>query len=329
MEEDPIAKKRGRSGQLDVGDDNDGAIKRMLNIGTRTFVIKDRSVYEIVAADTLDPMRTNINVPNMVHKLVLEQGIESPIVSQIFLTATMFFRKGSFPEKKLGRIWELIVELSKEAMNLKNNIDGYYQKEQDANEQYESARRNGKAPAIPTIPDLETSLKTIFQKGEHMYQVMIELSSTILTELNLNKQAHFDTFSLTITEKFGEQHGFSQFLLKNLEFLKTLKEMRNGLDHRLPKVTVKDYQYNTDTTISLPSICLNAKGAKLDETPISEYLTDMETIFSFAEVLICHLASVSIRSMMSGQIKEIPLEKRVYKHVRYCFYIPGLDFYEQ
>lgn len=329
MGEDPIARKRGRSGQLDVGDDTDGAIRRMLNVGKRTFIIKDRSIYELITADTLDPMRTNINVPNMAHKLVLVHGIESPIVSQIFLTATMFFRKGSFPENQLERIWELIIELSKEAINLKNNIDGYYQREEDANKQYEMARQNGKAPAIPTIPDLETSLKTIFQKGEHMYQVMIELSSTILTELNLNKQAHFDTFSSAITEKLGKQHGFSQFLSKNLEFLKILKEMRNGLDHRLPKVTVKDYQYNTDTTISLPSIRLNAKVAKLDETPISEYLTAMETIFSFAEVLICHLASVSVRSMMGGQIKEIPVEKRIYQHVRYCFYIPGLDFYEQ
>ncbi|HVW97448.1 MAG TPA: hypothetical protein VHA56_15855 [Mucilaginibacter sp.] len=329
MEEDPIARKRGRSGQLDVGDDTDGAIKRMLNVGERTFIIKDRSIYELITADTLDPMRTNINVPNMAHKLVLGQGIESPIVSQIFLTATMFFRKGSFPEKQLEKIWELIIELSKEAINLKNNIDQYYQKEENANEQYDTARRNGKAPAIPTIPDLETSLKTIFQKGEHMYQIMIELSSVVLTELNLNKQAHFDTFSSTITEKFGDEHGFSQFLSKNLEFLKIIKEMRNGLDHRLPKITVKDYQYNTDTTISLPSISLNAKVAKLDETPISAYLTSMETIFSFAEVLICHLASISVRSMMGGQIREIPLEKRIYEYVRYSFYIPGLDFYEQ
>ncbi|GAA3971395.1 hypothetical protein GCM10022246_24840 [Pedobacter ginsengiterrae] len=329
MEDDPIARKRGKGGHLDVGDGTDGAIKRMLNIGTRTFIIKDRSIYELITADTLDPMRTNINVPNMAHKLVLGSGIESPLVSQIFLTASMFFRKGSFPEAQLEIIWQLIIELAKEAVNLKDNIDAYYQKEHEANARYEADKNGGKAPAIPSIPDLETLLKTIFQKAEHMYQIMIELSSTVLIDLDLNKQAHFDTFSTLINDKFGAEHGFSQFLMENLEFLKIIKEMRNGLDHRLPKVTVKDYKYNTDTSISLPSIALNAKVAKLEETPISQYLTGLETIFSFTEVLICHLANVSVRRMMGGQIREIPEEKRIYKHVRYCFYIPGLDYYEQ
>lgn len=38
-EDDPIKKKRSRGGRLDVGDESDGAIISMMNIGERTFVI--------------------------------------------------------------------------------------------------------------------------------------------------------------------------------------------------------------------------------------------------------------------------------------------------
>ena len=265
----------------------------------------------------------------MIHKLVLSKGIDSQVVSQIFLTASMFFKKGRFPEQQLAKSWELIIELTKEAINLKKQIYDYYEKERLANEKYDIARANKQAPALPSIVDLETSLKTIFQKGEHMYQAMIELSSTLLPELKLKQQAHFSTFSTEVSKIFGKQHGFSVFLRENLDFLKAIKELRNGLDHRLPTVILKDYQFNPDTTVSLPSIKLNAKDAKFDETAVSEYLNKLESIFSLAEVLICHLANVTARGMLGGEIKEIPAAQRIYKHVRYCFYIPGLDFYQQ
>lgn len=330
MEHDEISKKRSRGGQLDIGDDSEGAIERMVNIGERTFVIKNRGIYELILADDIDPKRTNINVPNMVHKLVLSQGIDSVIVSQIFLTALMFFKKGSFPEKELSRIWELIVELTKEAINLKKHLTDYYEKERLANEKYNLAKSKGLAPALPTIEDLDTSLKTIFQKGHHMYQIMIELSSTILDKINLSRTGHFATFQTLITNTLGEQHGFSIFLTENLDFMKTILAFRNGLDHRSSRtVTVQDYQFNPDTSISLPTIRLNAKDAKLSETSVSDYLQVMEGIFSFAEVLICHLANISIKQMLGGEIREIPEKVRVYKHVRYCFYLPGLNFYQQ
>lgn len=329
MQEDPIVRKRSRGGMLDVGDDSDGAIQTLMNIGTRTFAIKDKSIYELIMADDLDPERTNIHVPNMIHKLVLNEGIESLVVSQVFLTASMFFKKGQFPEPLLLKVWELIVELTKEAMNLKKHIDDYYVKEVSAKERYDIERANKSAPALPTVVDLETSMKTIIQKAEHMYQIMIELASVILPQLKLKPLAHFSSFSTTVTEMFGERHVFSIFLTDNLDFMKAIKEVRNGLDHRVPKVSLKDYTFNPDTTISLPSISLNSKDAKFNAMPVTEYLNKLESIFSFAEVLICHLANVTIRHMMGGEIKEIPVETRRYKYVRYCFYIPALDFFQQ
>jgi hypothetical protein len=328
-EQDPIAQKRSRGGSLDVGDDTDGAIQSMMTIGQKIFAIKDRSIYEIVTADTLDPDRTSINVPNMAHKLVINQGIQSQVVSQTFLTASMFFKKDRLPEGQLVRVWELIVELTREALNLEQHIQGYYQKEKKEKEKYETARSGGIQPAIPSIPDLETSLKSIFQKGEHMYQILMELTSVLLPKMKINKQGHFDTLAEIVSDKIGPKSGFAEFLNQNLDLLKTIKEIRNGLDHRQPKVKVKDYQYNLDTTISLPTIALDAKTVKLPEIAISDYLGQVMSLFSFAEIMICHLANLTIKSIMQSVIREIPIEQRIYEHVRYCFYIPTLDFYQQ
>lgn len=329
MEEDPIARKRSRGGHIDVGDESDGAIMSMMNIGNRTFVIKEKSIYELIMADDIDPGRTNIQVPNMIHKLVLSQGIDSQIVSQIFLTAAMFFTKEHISDKELlGNIWKLIVELNKEAINLQKHIEDYYEKEKLANEKYDRQRAGKQAPALPAIEDLETTLKTIFQKADHMYQVMVELAATVLAELKVHKQAHFITLYDAIKAGYGEQHGFTEFLEQNLDFLKTIREMRNGLDHRQPKVIVKDYQFNPDTTVSLPSLSLNSKVATLSEMPVSAYLNELESLFSFAEVFICHLANVSVRTM-GAVVQEIPAAQRRFAHVRYSFYYASLDFYKQ
>jgi hypothetical protein len=164
-----------------------------------------------------------------------------------------------------------------------------------------------------------------------MYQVIIELSSITLKQINLHldKQAHFSTLHKLITNEFGEQHGFAAFVADNLNFMATIRELRNGFDHRQPKATAKDYQFNPDTTVSVPTITLNSKDAKLSEIPISKYLQDLTGIFSLSEVLICHLANITVKRMLGGEIREIPEEIRVYKNVRYCFYLPGLDFYQQ
>jgi hypothetical protein len=157
----------------------------------------------------------------------------------------------------------------------------------------------------------------------------MELASTLLPKLEINKQGHFDTLHNKLAQEFGDEHPFTLFIHQNLDFLKVIKELRNGLDHRQGKVKVTDYQFNPDTTISTPTISLDAKTVKLLPTPISHYLAQMESIFSFAEVFICHLASITVPRWMGEEIREIPIEKRFYQHVRYCFYIPSMDFFQQ
>ena len=55
-------KKRNNGGSFDVGTEDDGGIVEMYNLNGKMLVIKERSVYEVIFADTLDPERKFIKL---------------------------------------------------------------------------------------------------------------------------------------------------------------------------------------------------------------------------------------------------------------------------
>ena len=84
IDKSEIERKRNQGGIAEVGSKEDGAILEMQKIGKRLFVIKQRSIYEFIMADDIDPERTNIHLPNNMNRLIINQGVESEIVSRIF-----------------------------------------------------------------------------------------------------------------------------------------------------------------------------------------------------------------------------------------------------
>jgi len=64
----------------------------MKNIAGRLLVIKERSIYEIVMADNIDPERTNANLPPMIQKIIIDRGTDSEVVSRTLLTAIGLFK---------------------------------------------------------------------------------------------------------------------------------------------------------------------------------------------------------------------------------------------
>jgi len=52
-----IERLRNRGGVADIGTKEDGAIVETININERLITVKEKSIYELVLADTLDPQR--------------------------------------------------------------------------------------------------------------------------------------------------------------------------------------------------------------------------------------------------------------------------------
>lgn len=319
----PIDSKRSSGGMADIGTKEDGAIEQMIKIGERLIILKERSIYEFMMADDIDPERTNIHLPNNIHKLIIDQGSESEIVSRVFLTANTLINKGRFDkevntEKALNLTLDLIQELS----ILDNEIKIYLKKEKDVSEEYESKKGKPVSYSIPAIGNAKNRCTTIFQKADHIEQTLIKIANIFYPKDGLNQQSHFPKFYEIIKTKYGEKDSFTELLYSILDFMKLIRNLRNALDHQLKGVEVYDFELAPNSDVLAPSIELDFKGSKLERQSLSEFLKVLiPNYMHICELTIVHLVGRNFTpSIMLQAIREIPEDKRRNKFVRYSFW---------
>ncbi len=333
MEKSPIDRKRESGGMAEVGNKEDGAILEMTKIGERLIVIKEKSIYETLMADTIDPKRTNINLPNIIHKLIINQGVDSEMVGRTFLTAKTLFQRVNFEEAiDTDKAITLSLDVLHELAALQNEINDYLTKEQDVIIEYEQKKSIPHSYYIPSITDTETRCKTIFQKADHVEQFLIEIISLFYHKEGLTKQSHFPKFYEVIEKKYGEKDPFSEFLKNARDFMVLVRELRNALDHRLDFVSIKDFDIQPDFTILTPTIEFKNKYSTLNRVPLSSFLPIVlkNLMFIFENTLV-YMSDKLGKGTMGKVVREIPENTRRYKFVRYSFWSPFGEggFYHQ
>ncbi|WP_299253162.1 hypothetical protein [uncultured Lacinutrix sp.] len=322
-EKRPIDRKRESAGMADIGTKEDGAIQQMIKIGDRLIILKEKSIYEFIMADDVDPERTNIKLPNNIHKLIIDQGSESEMVSRVFLTANILFNKGKFEteidtEKALTLTLDLIQELS----ILETEIQSYLDKEKEVSEDYESKRNQPVSYSIPSIGNAKNRCTTIFQKADHIEQTLMKIITIFYPNDGLTQQSHFPKLYDIVKDKYGEKDSFTEFLNQILDFMKIIRNLRNALDHQLKGVEVYDFELEPNSDVLAPSIELDFKGSKLERQSLSEFLKLLIPNFIYiCEFTIVHLAGRNfVPTIMQQAVKEIPEDKRRNKFVKYSFW---------
>tara|TARA_R110002073_G_scaffold336034_1_gene529963 strand:+ start:2133 stop:3140 length:1008 start_codon:yes stop_codon:yes gene_type:complete len=322
-EKRPIDRKRESAGMADIGTKEDGAIQQMIKIGDRLIILKEKSIYEFIMADDVDPERTNIKLPNNIHKLIIDEGSESEMVSRVFLTANILFNKGKFEteidtEKALTLTLDLIQELS----ILETEIQSYLDKEKEVSEDYESKRNQPVSYSIPSIGNAKNRCTTIFQKADHIEQTLMKIITIFYPNDGLTQQSHFPKLYDIIKDKYGEKDSFTEFLNQILDFMKIIRNLRNALDHQLKGVEVYDFELEPNSDVLAPSIELDFKGSKLERQSLSEFLKLLIPNFIYiCEFTIVHLSGRNfVPTIMQQAVKEIPEDKRRNKFVKYSFW---------
>ncbi|OAN62992.1 hypothetical protein A8B79_01835 [Balneola sp. EhC07] len=324
MKKQPIDIKRNSGFSGEVGTKKDGAIIDMIPLKDKIIVIKEFSVYELVLADTIDPKRTNIDLPTNVQKLIIDQGAESEIVSRTLLISKRLFDPEFFEKDlNLEKALSLSVELLHELYFLKKEIEKFLTDEEKEIEKFKKKQASSSF-TLPSITDVLTRTTTIFQKTDHLEQIMIELTLIFYPDYGLNKQSHFPKLLEIIEKRYGSEDEFTLFLSSTLEFMKLIRNLRNCLDHRLDFVSVNDFELNSDSIIYKPSIELEFKDTILQKVSLSIFLPEVEeNIITIFEILILHLCAKNVsHPIMDYSIKEIPLEKRENKFIRYSYWLP-------
>lgn len=321
----PIDRKRESAGMANIGTKEDGAIIETTKIGERLIVIKEKSIYEFMMADEIDPERTNIKLPNNIHKLIINQGSESELVSRVFLTAKTLFKTELFSKEiDVNKALTLSLKLLLELTILDKEISSFIQKEKQLCDEYEANRDKPVSYSIPSFGDIETRCKTIFQKADHYEQILMEIITIFFIDLGLTKQSHFPNFYEKIKTKYTKEDPFSKFLNSTLSFMKRIRAFRNAFDHRLETVNVFDFELQKNSDVLMPSFELKHKDVKMERQSITEFLAvivpNMILIF---ENTIAYMSNKTFTpSLMANGVREIPEDKRRYKFVKYSFWAP-------
>lgn len=329
-----IDRLRDSGGKAEIGTPEDGAIIEMKSIAGRLLVIKERAIYETVFADTIDPDRTNIDLPQMIQKLIINQGTESELVARIFLTAKNLFRKEYISQTvNCDEVLSLSIDLLSEMSILEKEIKLYLEDEKKAINEYEQRKVRKASFELPTVISLESRCKTIFQKADQIEQILMDIITHFYPNSGLTKQSHFPKFHEILKLKYGASADFVEFINKTLTFMKIVRETRNGLDHRLESTKIKNFDLQTDGSILTPTIELNYKDVNLERVSLHEFLEVLVPNFmDVIETTIAFLAGYNLRNTgIAFQVRQIPEEKRLHKLVKYGIWIPfGEDgFYNQ
>jgi hypothetical protein len=89
----PIDLKRDSGGSFTMGSPGETATE-MFVLDGRLFAVMTRGVYAVRTADSVDPDRTDINLPNMLTQQVMGYGSESPFIARTLLTGRELFQRG-------------------------------------------------------------------------------------------------------------------------------------------------------------------------------------------------------------------------------------------
>lgn len=324
-EKSEIDRIRSSSGYATVGSADDGAIMEMKNIAGRLLVIKEKAIYEIVTADSIDPKRTNANLPPMIQKIVIDRGTESEIVSRTLLTAIGLFK----PEYIIKTvdcniIISLMIDMLSEFYILEKEIYEYQQSEKDASADYEIRKNEKGQYKLPSIVNLESRCKTIFQKADHIEQLLIDIITRVYPKLKLTKQSHFPNLHQELKNLYGENDDFVKLLETAIDFMQVVRELRNGFEHRLHYVKAIDYELQVNGDIIAPTIELNHKKIKLERTSLNGFLKLMfDNLIYLTEMILVNLSSKNLRTNgIPNYVKKIPIEKRQNKFVSFSIWSP-------
>lgn len=191
----PIDIKRNAGGGVEIGTKEDGKVLQLTTFKDRLIVVMEKAIYELMRADDIDPERTNIALPNTIQKLLINKGTESELVSETFLTADSLFKQEHFDSSIItDRALELSFDILKELTILEKEINEYFVEEKNVIEEFQNRKKGQTTFVIPSIINLETRCKTIFQKADHVEQILMEIITVFYPKCGLSKQSHFPKF---------------------------------------------------------------------------------------------------------------------------------------
>lgn len=176
---------------------------------------------------------------------------------------------------------------------------------------------------LPSIPDMMTRCKTIFQKADQACQYFMSVIRLFYPEIT--EKEYYTNFEDFVKAKSGEDDPFSKFLHQVVPFVMEIRRARNCFDHRKVELRLTGFELQDDGSVLSPTIEMNFAGSVITQQDLRTYLSlVMDDLVNTVEIMLPYLATKHIQPMglITLQVRQVPEEKRRWKHVQFGLWWP-------
>ena len=316
----PIDRQREAGISMQIGTEDDGDVKGMLAIGGIMHIIKERGIYAVKLADTIDPQRNNPNIPNTQQK-VFACGSDSELVGRTLLTARTMFNKNYLPESfDNDRALAITFDALKELLGMGEVARDYAAAEKEAIDPFMNLRQMRGSLIVPSVGDVESRCKTFIQKADHVCGALYRIAG-LFYKVPV-KGCKF--LAELCRGKYGEGDLFTRFVAGLLPSLGFIRDARNCFEHpkENQKCTVTDFSVGADGYITPPTLAAKYQDTEYPAASVSEYMTQFsERLPEMFELMVVHMCSKHVQPFggMTVEVVESPENRRREKHVRFSY----------
>lgn len=331
-EKKPIDHIRESGGRIEIGAPGDlSEITAMLPIDDVLYTIKENGIYAVKLADTIDPERTNPNIPPTQQR-ILAYGSESALVGRTLLTAKQLFNEQILPDWfncKIAIVQSL--EALKDLAAMHELADAFKQTQEGEIYAFSARQRSQGALVLPAIGDVEIRCKKFFQNASHVSRSLLSIIKLFYKKESTRKKKHgnwgIDDLAQFAKVAYGKEDHFTKYLESVAPTLKYIRQARNSLEHPTPptlQAIIHDFALLADGKIAAPNIEIISRPDIYPSVDVSVVMAQLTEALPqiFEGVVVC-LCSKHVQSMggLETSIIELPIERRGRgrKHVRFSY----------
>ncbi len=319
----PIDVLRDSASSMNVGTPEDGSIEGFVTLEDRLLIIKKKSVYEHIFADTIDPGRTNAAIPDTQQR-VLDIGSESPLLCRTLLTADTLFKTSHLEHvidckaamSAAFRFTLGLVAISLDRDRLNREID-------EALSGVDGAVLTT-GFNIPVIANLEARSKAILYRGHDVIRALMDIVRLFYG----SKITHADSLLKYAKTAFEPEYPFRKFIEDMAPTLRSVWNMRNAAVHPNPtaRILMKNFSLRADGSLEVPSIEVIDQDMPQPMVPaitlFDSIIESLQIIFEELVALLCGRHAKFGKFQIS--VMELPQDRRRQEHVRFS-YVVNLD----
>jgi len=287
----------------------------LINLNEKLLILfKEHSVYKILTSDCIDPERTHLETSNTYEK-ISSYGASSPLFARIFLQSKEMFDLAFHlnPDKEhlLEIIWEANLLLISCA-NYRDEIAGQVNNvAMQCDALIEQHKLSGSIPPLPKVKNLEINAKAFLNTGKLFLTQCFKIIS-IFTKLPIkhNNETHFNIHIDWLANNRPELIGLTQSLKSDLEWIRTLAECRNAIEHSRAglSITLNNFKLLPGNKFTEPtwSYDLTSKiQVKRESSIVTDLCIYIDNMLGMLEEIILHCISAELSIEKKFQIYKI------------------------